>query len=135
MQLNFIAVLLAALSAFFLGFFWYTIIFAKQWQQLIGLGSKDKDTISTNDTPDLGRLLVGSFILEVCMALFMAAFISNEATWLTGLRIGLTVGFGFVGLAFGVNYMYEGKSLKLWLINAGYNTVLFAIMGMIIGAL
>lgn len=48
---------------------------------------------------------------------------------------GLAAGLGWVAMAFGVNYMFEGKSFKLWLINAGYNTVVFALVGLIIGAL
>lgn len=135
MEINYLAVGLAALSAFFLGFFWYTIIFAKPWQKLIGMDQKGKDTQSTNQTPNLGRLLVGSLILEIIMAINLAYFIGEDADWIFGLSAGLATGLGFVSLAFGVNYMFEGKPFKLWLINAGYNIIVFALMGAIIGAL
>ena len=90
---------------------------------------------STANTPNLGKLLVGSLILEIVMAFNLAAFIGPDADWMFGLGAGLAVGFGWIALAFGVNYMFEGKSFKLWLINAGYNTVVFAVMGLIIGAM
>jgi hypothetical protein len=131
MELNFLAVILAALSAFFIGFLWYTVIFAKVWQKEFGMKSGGK----TAETPNLGRLLIGSFILEFIMALNLAFFIGKDADWLFGLGAGLAAGLGWVSLAFGVNYMFEGKSFKLWLINAGYNTVIFAVMGLIIGAM
>jgi hypothetical protein len=131
MEINYLAVILAALSAFFLGYLWYTVIFAKPWQAEIGMGSKSKDVTP----PNLGRLLAGSLILEVIMALVLASFIGKEADWSYGLRVGLTVGLGLVALAFGVNYLFEGKSLKHWLINAGYNAAVFALMGLIIGAM
>ena len=131
MEINFLAVALAALAAFFLGFFWYTIIFAKPWQKEIGMKNKDGKV----ETPNLGRLLIGSLILEIIMAFNLAAFIGTQADWVFGLGAGLAAGLGWVALAFGVNYMFEGKSFKLWLINAGYNTVVFAVMGLIIGAL
>lgn len=131
MSINFLAVFLAALSAFFLGYLWYTVIFAKTWQKLIGM----KATTGEVKTPNLGRMLIGSFILEVIMAFNLAAFIGSDADWMFGLMAGLAAGFGWVSLAFGVNYMFEGKSFKLWLINAGYNTVVFAVMGLIIGLL
>ena len=68
------------------------------------------------------------------MAINLAFFIgNNDAAF--GLVAGLATGLGFVGLALGVNYLFEGKPLKLWLINAGYNTVVFSVMGLIIGAL
>lgn len=135
MEVNYLAVGLAALAAFFLGFLWYTVIFAKPWQELIGMGSKGSGKASTNETPNLGRLLVGSLILEIIMAYVLATFIGIDATLMTGLHYGFVVGLAWVGLAFGVNYMFEGKPLKLWLINAGYNAVVFSVMGAIIGAM
>ena len=131
MAINFLAVALAALSAFFLGFLWYTVIFAKPWRKEIGLKTEGKDV----KTPNLGRLLIGSLILEIIMAFNLAAFIGPGADWMFGLGAGLAAGLGWVALAFGVNYMFEGKSFKLWLINASYNTVVFAVMGLIIGAM
>lgn len=131
MNVNFLAVALAALSAFFLGYLWYTVIFAKSWQKLIGMKSTDGKT----QTPGLGKILLGSFILELIMAFNLAMFIGPNADWAFGLGAGLAAGLGWVALAFGVNYMFEGKSFKLWLINAGYNTVIFAVMGLIIGAM
>ncbi|MEX2599817.1 MAG: DUF1761 family protein, partial [Dehalococcoidia bacterium] len=84
-DINYLAVGLAALAAFFLGFLWYTVIFAKPWQALIGMGAMGTGTESTNETPNLGRLLVGSLILEIIMAAVLAAFIGTGAGWLTGL--------------------------------------------------
>lgn len=130
MDINFLAVGLAALSAFFLGFLWYTIIFQKPWQKEIGMGEG-----STAQPPSLGKLLIGSLTLEIIMALNLAMFIGRDADWIFGLSAGLAAGLGWVALAFGVNYMFEGKSFKLWLINAGYNTLVFGVMGLIIGAL
>lgn len=131
MEINYLAVVLATVVAFFIRFLWYTVIFAKSWRQEIGLGGDAKNS----DTPNLGKLLAASFVLELIMAFNLAAFIGSEATWLFGLSAGLAAGLGWVALAFGVNYMFEGKSFKLWLINAGYNAIAFAVMGAIIGAM
>jgi hypothetical protein len=134
MEVNFVAVFLAALAAFFLGYLWYTVIFANRWQEEIGL--KQKGEAKAGVPPQgLGRLLIGSFILELIMAFNLAMFIGKDETWDFGLFAGIAAGFGWVGLAFGVNYLFEGKSFTHWLINAGYNTVVFAVMGLIIGAL
>lgn len=131
MDINPIAVVLAALAAFFLGFFWYTIIFAKPWQKEIGL----KLAPGENAMPaGLGKLLAGSFVLELIMAIGLAVFIGTAADIDAGVIKGSAVGVA-VALGFGVNYLFEGKSMTHWLINAGYNTVVFAVMGLIIGAL
>lgn len=129
-EVNFIAVILAALAAFFLGFVWYTVVFAKIWQKEIGLKMEGNENVQP---PNLGPLLVGSLILEVIMAYILANFIGISADAVTGLVKGAVIGLGFVGFAFGVNYLFEGKSITHWLINAGYNTAVFAVMGLIIG--
>lgn len=131
MEINFLAVGLAAFAAFFLGFVWYTIVFAKPWQKEIGMKEQDKNV----QPPNMGLLLGGSFVLEVLMAVVLAIFIGKEADAITGLVKGAAIGLAFVGFAFGVNYLFEGKSFKHWLINAGYNTAVFALMGLIIGAM
>ncbi len=127
----FLPITLSALSAFFLGFIWYTVIFAKPWQRELGM----KYTDGKGKTPNMAGLLIGSLLLEVGMAIVLSMLIPASADWISGLQTGLMIGFGCVALAFGVNYLFEGKSFTFWLINAGYNVLVFAVMGMIIGAL
>lgn len=43
-------------------------------------------------------------------------------------------GHGVAG-SFGVNYLFEQRSLELWLINGGYNVVISTVKGAIIGAM
>ncbi|HSI20327.1 MAG TPA: DUF1761 domain-containing protein [Verrucomicrobiae bacterium] len=131
MEINYLAVALAALAAFFLGYLWYSVIFVKPWQQEIGMKAEGGNAA----TPNLGKLLIGSLILEIIMAFNLAAFIGADGDWRLGLGAGIAAGLGWVALALGVNYMFEGKSFKLWLINGGYNVVVFAVMGLIIGAM
>jgi hypothetical protein len=130
MEVNLVGVFLAALSAFFLGFIWYTVVFAKPWQKEIGMGEN-----SGAQAPNLGKLLLGSFLLEIVMAFVLARFFIGTADALGGLKAGFLLGLPIVGFAFGVNYLFEGKSLKHWIINTGYYTVVFSVMGLILGAL
>lgn len=130
MEINYLAVLLSALSGFFLGFIWYTFIFSKPWQRLIGMSHGSPKEIG----PSMGKLLVTSFILQFLMALNLSIFIGSEASASFGLLTGLMIGLGFVSLSFGISYLFEGRPLKLWLINAGYYTLLFSVSGLIIGA-
>jgi hypothetical protein len=47
---------------------------------------------------------------------------------------GFLAGFGCVATFIGTHYLFERRSLKLFLINAGYSIVALTIMGLIIGA-
>lgn len=128
MEINILAVVLAALSAFFLGYIWYTLVFAKAWKKEIGM----TDAMEKAQDAGFAQRLGTSFVLEIVSAVILSALIGKQASIVTGLVVGLAVGL-IVSLAFGVNYLFEGKTLKHWAINAGYNIVFFGLMGLIIG--
>jgi hypothetical protein len=46
---------------------------------------------------------------------------------------GFMAGFTYVATAFGITYLFEFRSLKLWAINAGYQLVVLSVMGAILG--
>lgn len=121
------AVLVAALSTFIIGGLWYSLLFAKPWQRAAGV-SDDQLRSGT------ARVFIGSFVLAVVMAASLAAFIGDTGLAF-GIFAGIAAGVTWVAAAFGVNYLFERRSLMLFAINAGYNVVAFAIMGSIIGAM
>ena len=126
-NINWLAVLLAALASFVVGGLWYSVLFAKVWQREAGVTDEQlkHGTI---------RVFVGSFLLAVVMAVVLAAFIGRGGAGF-GAMAGLATGVAWVAAALGVNYLFERRSLTLFSINAGYNAVAFTAMGAIIGAL
>lgn len=126
-KLNYLAVLIAALSSFIIGGMWYSLFFAKKWQKLSGV---------TNEQLKRGtvKIFIGSFMLSVIMSLNLAAFIGDGGV-MFGVLAGLAVGLGWVATAFGINYLFERKPFQLFLINASYSVVAFTVMGLIIGAM
>jgi hypothetical protein len=42
-------------------------------------------------------------------------------------------GIAWVSTSFGINYLFERKSLTLFLVNAGYHTLQFTTMGLVLG--
>ena len=48
------------------------------------------------------------------------------------VAIALGVAFGFVVPAYGVNYLFAGRKIALFLIDAGYWVVTYAVMGVIL---
>ena len=125
--INPLAVLAAATATFVIGGLWYSLLFAKPWQKAAGLS--DEDT-----RRGVARVFIGSALLAIVMAASLAAFIGSEGT-VFGLFAGLAAGITWVAAAFGINYLFERRSLQLWLINAGYNVITFGVMGVIIGAM
>ena len=129
-DINWLAVLAALVSAFVLGGAWYSnILFGKAWMQDVGL------TEEAVKSANMARTFGGTIILEAIAAIALAAFIGREATLMEGLHTGLWIGLLWIASAYGITYLFEQRSVRLWLINAGYYVVLYTIMGTIIGAM
>lgn len=127
-EVNLLAVLLAALSAFLLGGIWYSVIFGQKWMVLTGQG--EEKLKSGNPAMIFGL----SFVLNLIQAYVLAMFLGPMPLPYATLA-GLSVGLCWVATALGVNYLFERRPLGLWLINGGYFILQFTIMGAIIGAL
>lgn len=130
LSLNYLAVLAATVSTFLLGGLWYSpVLFGNAWMREMGFTPE-----SCKNTTGMARIMGLSFVLELIMAINLAAFIGAKASLGFGLLAGAAVGFGWVAASFGVNYLFERKSLRLFLINGGYLGVAFTLMGAILGA-
>jgi len=128
-EINYWAVLVSALAFFALGTIWYSpALFAKAWMKELGL------TKENAPTGNMVKTFGVSFLLMLVMAFNLAAFIGNGMGWQFGMTAGALTGIGWVALAIGINYLFERKSFRFWLINAGYMAVSFTVMGVIIGA-
>ena len=70
----------------------------------------------------------------VPVASFVFAMFLGPAPAL-GLAVGagFAAGLGWVATSYGITYLFEHRSLKLFLINGGYHTVQFTLIGLILG--
>lgn len=128
-QLNYVAIFVAAVVSFLLGGLWYSpILFASAWMREAGLS--EAQTRQAN----MVRVFGWSGLAAIVMAFNLAAFIGPKASAGFGLFAGLAAGVGWVAMSLGVIYLFEQRSLKLWLINSGYQVLSFGVMGAILGA-
>jgi uncharacterized protein DUF1761 len=129
-QVNWLAVLAAAVSTFALGGLWYSpVLFGRAWMSANNLD--EADLAKSNMAKIFGLAL----LLAVIMAANLAAFLAEPKTtaaW--GATAGFLAGFGWVALGIATIALFERRSWKYILINGGYMTVSFTVMGLIIGA-
>ncbi len=126
-EVNWWGVLLAALSGFVIGGLWYALLFAKPWQRAAGVTDEQLRR-------GAARAFIGTFALSFVMAAALAAFIGPAGAGF-GAAAGAVTGVAWVAAAFGVNYLFERRSMALFAINGGYNAVTFTVMGVIVGAM
>jgi hypothetical protein len=127
-NVNFLAVLAAAASAFVLGGLWYSpALFGRRWQAATGLS--DADLRERNPALIFG----GAFVLSLIAAFVFAMFLGPRPSLALGIGAGASAGLCWVAASFGINYLFEKKSLPQFVINAGYHTLQFTIYGLILG--
>lgn len=127
-HVNWAAVVAAAASSFLLGGIWYSALFAKPWQAAAGLS--DEQVRSGSKALIFG----GSFVLALISSAVFAMFLGPNVTLAFGASTGLAAGLCWVAASFGINYLFERRPLRLFLINGGYHTLQFTLIGAILGA-
>ena len=128
-DVNWLAVLAAALSAFLLGGLWYSpAMFGKAWQR--GAGLTDEQ-LQKGGHP--GKIYGGAFVLSLIAAATFAMFLGPRPELRFATAAGFAAGLCWVAASFGINYLFERKSLPLFLVNGGYHTIQFTLYGLILG--
>ena len=82
---------------------------------------------------NMGLVFGSSFVLSLIIALNLAAFLAGPPNLVWGLAAGALAGFGWVATGMGITYLFEARSFRLFLVNAGYHAVTFTVMGGILG--
>lgn len=127
-EVNWLAVLLCAVSSLALGGLWYSpLLFARPWQRAAGLS--DADLAGGN----MAAIFALAFVLSLIAAAVFAMFLGRGMGLWPSVAAGAAAGAFWVGASLGVNYLFERRSIVHWLINAGYHTLQFTLFGLILG--
>lgn len=158
MPINLLAVLVAALSSFGVGFIWYNPkVFGTIWMEESGM--TDEKAKNANMAKIFGLTFVYAFMLAFSMstivihqmgalsliggpdmiatakpsyAAFMADYGDAFRTYKHGALHGFISGIFIALPIIAINGLFDQKSWKLMAIQAGYWTVIMTIMGAII---
>ena len=105
------------------------MLFGKAWQRETGL--TDEQLKNGNMAMIFGL----SLVLSLLAAWNFANFLGPRPSVAFGAGVGFSAGLLWVAGSFGINYLFERKSLKLFLINGGYHTLQFTIIGLVLALL
>ncbi len=129
-NINHLAVLACAVANLMLGAIWYSpLLFYKAWMKENNF--TEADIKKVNPLKTYGLTLIFSIIISYNLAFFLADE-KTDITW--GATAGFLTGFGFSALIFTIVALFEQRSWKYILINGGYITVYFTLIGAILGA-
>lgn len=125
MQINYIAILVAVIANFFLGFIWYTPLFGKAWARENNFDTSRK---ATGGEMARGMIMnvIGNFLLAYVFAHNIAAwsFVPDMENTSAASTIVSSAIFTWLGFFVPVDLnavAWERKSWKLFSINSGYH--------------
>jgi hypothetical protein len=102
-------------------------LFGKPWQREAGV--TDEQLATGNPVKIFG----GALVLSILSAIMFAMFLGPRPDPVFATGAGFAAGLFWVAASFGINYLFERKSLSLFLINGGYHTVQFSVIGLVLG--
>ncbi len=135
-DINFWAVLVCAIVSMVLGSIWYGLLFGKKWMEITGASSKTAEERKKMQQ-SAGPLYAIQFFMSLFQAYVLAYYIVvfkgapgiDHALWICAAFILPTVAQAA---------MWNNDSKKVcwarFLIQAGYQIILFVIFGLILGA-
>jgi hypothetical protein len=127
------AAAIAAVASMIVGFLWYGPLFGNLWIKLSGwtpkqvaLGKKQ------NMTGRYITALIGSFVMAVVLDILYASMGVDIA--ILGLAFGFLIWVGLMLTLTLSSVLWEGKSVKLYMLNNAYNLVNILVMSAIVAS-
>jgi len=127
--INHLAVFVCALLSLIIGALWYSpLLFSKAWQQATGLS--DEQLAGAKPLKTYSLTLVLAWIISYNLAFFLG---DSNTNWRWGLIAGLLAGVGWAATMFMIIALFEQRSWRYMLINCGYITLYFGMIGLVLG--
>jgi len=126
-EVNWLTILCAGVASFIVGAIWYSVLFGKTWAKLQG--------VKMGSGKGTGKLYVINFVagLVTAYVLVHALRYAGASTVLDALVVGFWNWLGFFAVTTLLgSVLWEGKSAKLFCINAGYWLVNLWVMSLIL---
>ena len=126
-NINWIAIVLCGVSTAVLGMVWYSpALFHKAWAADAGITQEMAKTLN------MPRAVICTVIFGLLAAFTLATIIPPGVGVLHGISYGFRAGLFFLGGFTAINYIWSLRSVRMTLIDAGYQTVQFTIYGALI---
>jgi hypothetical protein len=139
-QVNYLAVIAAAVAAMIVAFVWYSqALFGRMWLKIIGkenLGTDEQEQMKKDVTPHFVIMFAGTLVGAFVFALFTRWL--HVYTAFQGMQVGFWAWLGFIFPVTLGAALFSGKDKDLvwplFLIQAGHTLAGMLVMGAILGA-
>lgn len=128
MDVNWLAIVLAAAMGFLVGGIWYGPVMGKKWMGAVGLSEEEIKQ------GNMGLIYGGAFLFSLLASWTLAHTFATYAQDLSipvKVMTAFGVALGFIVPAIGTNYLFSQKSKSLFFIDAAYWLLFYTAMGLV----
>lgn len=124
-QVNWAAVVVAAIIYLILGFLWYGPLFGRRWMALMSI------TPSGMNSATMIRTTAGSFVVALVMFYVLSLVVdwTGARTAGAGIWAGFLMWLGFVGTIMFNSVLYESRPVALYVLNTAYHLIALLVAG------
>ncbi len=137
LPINILAVVVAAVVSFVLGFMFHGPLLGKVWMKLADIHPTGNEKFADMVPQMIWNMLANLVTAYVLAVMYLYAssslFLGGPGAW-TGIEVALWIWLGFLVTTTSIDVIWMGKKASLWLFEAGCSLVVMIAMGAIIGA-
>ena len=130
-SLNYLAIIVGIIINQALGAAWYSAL-GKPWMAGVGLTMEDLEAMKGTARQWYPYVVAAVSALVFTLGLALVIQGMGAEGVVDGLILGLLAAIGFIATSYATTYSFEGRSLKIFLINIGYPVISYAIIGVLL---
>ena len=133
---NWLAIVVATIAGFLIGFLWYGLLFQNQWMAGNGITMEGETMLKNGTAVAMSNLpmivnTVGMFLFAIILNMLINS--TNSTTLSKGLTLGVVIGV-VVAINIILSNLFAQNPMSLSIVDSTYIIVLLGVMGMILGA-
>ena len=126
--MNWVAIVIAAIAQFIIGWVWYGPLFGKTWMSMMGMSQQSMSREGMRKTMTL--TFIGSLVTAAVLSMLVGWM--GAKTLGAGIAAGFWAWLGFVATVTLGGVLFAKMSWNLYILNNAYQLVSLAVMGAIL---
>ena len=126
--MNWVAIVIAAIAQFIIGWIWYGPLFGKTWMSMMGMSQQSMSREGMRKTMTL--TFIGSLVTAAVLSMLVGWM--GAKTLSAGIAAGFWAWLGFVATVTLGGVLFAKMSWNLYILNNAYQLISLAVMGAIL---
>ncbi len=133
-SLNVIAIVVAAVVAFMIGFLWHGPLFGKYWMKMMGIPQAEVDAAQSKGMGPMLPTMLIAFVQQIVVAVVISVLVQslNITTISQALLLATLLWVGFIASTLLNSVLWEKRKMDLYLFGIGYHFVLVVAVSLIL---